>query len=139
MIAKWFSITVLLPVAVVVALPSFGQSAATHCRQPKSDLRIRVSSGVVGSIRHTEVLPDASDLKSVKNADILVNILIDQDGSVICAKGAKGDPSLIPRSEEAALKWTFAPYFINGTPIVVEGHFVFHFHKGKVSVKFDQR
>ncbi|MGH9566767.1 MAG: hypothetical protein ACRD4I_12330, partial [Candidatus Angelobacter sp.] len=85
---------------------------------------------------HHAVVPNASDLKSDRDSDVRVKITVDQHGSVVCAKGTEGDTALFQRSEEASRRWTFRPYLLNGNPIIVESSFVFHFHKGKASVRF---
>jgi TonB-like protein len=105
-------------------------------KQTPGNLRIRVSPEVIEGQVIQKALPNASDLKSVKKSDVKVHILIDESGGVACAAGMQGDPALYERSTEAAKKWKFKPYLINGSPVAVDSWFTFHYDKGKVTAKF---
>ena len=99
-------------------------------------MTIRVSAGVIQGLVQQKVLPDAVDLKSVKNADVRVKVRIDESGNVACAMGDDGDPALFERSESAAKEWKFKPYLVNGKPVIVESVFYFHFiGRRKVAAK----
>jgi Gram-negative bacterial TonB protein C-terminal len=107
------------------------------CIQPMiGRMTIRVSAGVIRGLVEQKALPDAADLKSVKNADVRVKVRIDESGNVACAMGDDGDTALFERSETAAKAWKFKPYILNGKPVIVESVFYFHFNKGKVVGKF---
>ena len=107
------------------------------CIKPMSGrYTIRVRAGVIQGLVQQKPLPDAADLKSVKNADVRVKVRIDESGNVACAMGDDGDSALFERSETAAKGWKFKPYMVNGKPVIVESVFYFHFNKGKVTAKF---
>jgi outer membrane biosynthesis protein TonB len=98
--------------------------------------KIRVAPGVIQGLVQQKAVPDAADLKSLKNGDVRVKIAIDESGNVVCASGQHGDSALFERSVEAARKWKFKPYLLDGKPLIVESAFYFHFSKGKVTAKF---
>jgi hypothetical protein len=98
--------------------------------------KIRVSPGVIEGLVLKKTMPEAVDLRPVRNSNVKVKVMIDETGTVQCAAGIEGDSSLYERSIQAAREWKFRPYILNGQPIVVESAFYFHFNKGKVSAKF---
>ncbi|MGZ7057546.1 MAG: energy transducer TonB [Candidatus Angelobacter sp.] len=105
-------------------------------RKVHSTAKMRVSQGVIEGLVKHKALPDASDLRSIKDADVKVKIVIDESGAVACAEGVEGDPVLYPRSVGAARNWKFQPYLLNGKPVVLESSFGFRYDKGKVRATF---
>lgn len=128
----------LLVVAFTCSMASAqqAQSFAECSKHLPGTQKIRVSPGVIRILAQRKVLPDASDLKGSKGSNVTLKILIDETGAVACAAASGGHEELYPRSLEAARKWTFKPYLLNGKPIIVEGSFVFHYNKGKVVAQF---
>lgn len=58
---------------------------------------------------------------------IIVDVLVDTEGQVQCAKARKGHPILRRATEEAAKQWMFKPILVNGKPVAVFGFLAFHF------------
>jgi TonB family protein len=58
-----------------------------------------------------------------------VQITVDENGSVISARAANGNPLLIPAAENAALKAKFKPTTLNNVPVKVTGIIVYNFSK----------
>jgi hypothetical protein len=58
---------------------------------------------------------------------VLVNVLVDRKGRVICAKTVYGHPILREAAISAALKWKFKPMISNSRPISFLGHLLFYF------------
>jgi bla regulator protein blaR1 len=110
------------------------------CQQDinKSDpsaLFIRVSDGVTNKLADTKVLPDVSDLKGKElDSVVVVQILVGTDGSVRCFRIQEGDGSLSQRSLDAARKWHYKPYILNGQPVNVETRIRFKYAGDKVEV-----
>jgi Gram-negative bacterial TonB protein C-terminal len=94
---------------------------------------IRVGADVSNRLAQKRVLPEISDLRD-RNLDstVVIAVIVDTKGKVRCANPEQGDPDLIPRSEEAAQKWEFRPYMLNGEPVVVDTHVEFTYRKHKV-------
>ena len=87
------------------------------------------------SLAERKVLPDIANLKGRDlNAEVAVEVFVSKTGSVTNARAFKGDPSLFKRSEEAALKWHYKPYLLNGEPVDVDTTLEFHFTKEKVEI-----
>jgi protein TonB len=115
---------------VLVALSATAVSQARVVVQ-----RIRVSEGVSYSLSDQKVLPEISDLNGRNlNTEVVLQIVISKTGDVIQARAMKGNPALFNRSEEAALKWHYRPYILNGVPIEVETRLSFRFEKNKAQV-----
>ncbi len=99
--------------------------------------RVRVNVSVTQAMARDRVLPDVSDLRGAKtNSAVVLRVLIGKDGAVRCVDPVQGDTTLLfPRSVEAAKKWRFQPYLLNGQPIVVDTTIEFEFKKGKVTAR----
>jgi Gram-negative bacterial TonB protein C-terminal len=129
----------ILVVAILAcAALVWAQSQPSSENPKKPPIKIRASPGVVQGLVLKTVVPDATDLKSVKDSDVKVVFEIGQNGKVDSAKGVEGNPMLFERSITAIRGWEFRPYLLNGEPIYVESYITFHFNKGKVSVKFQR-
>jgi hypothetical protein len=98
--------------------------------------RIRVSTGVSERMIDKKVLPDTRDLKRSRvDSTVIVRVLIDKKGVVRCADAVQGDASLVQRSIDAAQRWKFRPFTLNGEPIIVETPIEFVFKKGSVKAR----
>jgi periplasmic protein TonB len=88
----------------------------------------------------TKIMPDISDLKG-KDVDslVIVRILISPDGAVRCFQLQEGNPDLAPRSLDAAQKWHYRPYMLNGQAINVETWIRFSYKKDSVDVVLPDR
>lgn len=97
--------------------------------------RVRLADWLSYSLADRKVLPNISDLKGHSlHGEVFVQILISKTGDVTHARGVKGDTALLKRSEEAALKWHYKPYVLNGTPIEADSMLTFRFRKNSVEV-----
>jgi len=67
-------------------------------------------------------------------ADVELVMIIAKTGDVESARAFKGDPRLFKRSEEAALKWHYKPYTINGYPFELETTLKFRFTRDEVKI-----
>jgi hypothetical protein len=139
-IEKMRPFTFALLMLIVSSICAFGQQpqeSFDDCsRRVQGTEKLRVSSGVIQGLILKQALPDAADLRSIRNSDVKVKLLIDQTGTVQCAAGIDGEPSLYDRSAKAAKEWKFRPYLLNGNPVILESALYFHYHKGKATTKF---
>ena len=114
---------------VLVVFLALAPTASSQARS----VGIRVSEEVSYGMADKKVLPDISDLKGHKlNAEVAVLIVISGAGDVTRARAAKGELGLVKRAEEAALKWHYRPYILNGSPIEVHTMIHFRFKGNKV-------
>lgn len=60
------------------------------------------------------------------HASVVVDVLIDETGKVICVRTITGHPLLRKAAEKAALHWKFARFTAGETEIAVFGHLLFH-------------
>lgn len=60
--------------------------------------------------------------------EVLVEIIVDENGNVTFAKAIKGHPLLRKASEQAALKSTFSPIIIDGNAVKANGIMIYDFH-----------
>jgi protein TonB len=63
---------------------------------------------------------------------VLVDILVDQQGNVACAQLIYGHPMLAGSAVEAAKDWTFRPKKQKGHAVSFYGHLRFHFSTGGI-------
>src|SRR5262249_19630905 len=61
--------------------------------------------------------------------DVIVRVLMEQDGTVGQAGCLAGRSPLKELAEEAARRWRFEPILVNGEPIEVESVLTFHFKR----------
>jgi periplasmic protein TonB len=131
--AKWLALWIVMVCCCAMA----GQeSGGNPPARPTPRRKIRVSSGVIQGLVLKKVLPDAIDLKSVKNSEVKVTFEVDEAGAVEGVMKTEGDPMLYDRCIKAIKDWRFKPFVVEGQPIIVESYVYFHFNKGKASVSF---
>jgi Gram-negative bacterial TonB protein C-terminal len=114
-----------------------------HAEIRKADpkaLFIRVSDRVTNQMADTKIMPDISDLKG-KDTDslVIVQILFGPDGGVRCSSLQEGNADLAQRSLDAAQKWHYKPYILNGQAINVETRIRFSYKKDSVDVVLPDR
>ena len=98
-------------------------------------LFIRVSDGVTNKMADTKILPDISDLKGKElDSVVVVEILVNTDGDVRCTRVQQGDSDLAQRSLDAAQRWHYKPYFVNGEKPIVDTWIRFNYTKDHVEV-----
>jgi TonB family protein len=61
--------------------------------------------------------------------DVVVRVIIDEDGTVDEAECIKGHTPLKELAEEAARQWKFEPVLVNGQPVEVESVLTFRFKR----------
>ena len=134
----------------VIALTSCGYALAqTQTPWPcqaeihKSDPKVlfmRISDGVTNKLADRKVLPDISDLKG-KDLDslVVIQILVDTNGDVRCPRTQEGDPDFFQRSLDAAQKWHYRPYVLNGEKVIMETRIRFSYKKNNVEVLVPSR
>ena len=109
--------------AVLVTLSAFalGQQAPAK--------KIRVSQGVLeGSILHKVDPQYPQEAKDNRvQGDVILRILINEQGNVTEAKPMSGPPSLTDAAVDAMMQWKFKPYLLNGEPAQVESVFTIRF------------
>jgi TonB family protein len=62
---------------------------------------------------------------------VLIDILVDAKGKVVCVQVIIGHPMLIGSAVDAAKDWTFQPKMQNGKDVSFYGHLQFHFSTGE--------
>ncbi len=134
MILRFFAAFLLCGCALGQAQAPWRCQADIHKSDPKV-LFVRVSDGVTNKIADTKVLPDISDLKG-KDLDslVVIQILVDTNGDVRCPRTQEGDPDLLQRSLDAAQKWHYRPYELNGETVIVETRIRFSYKKDNVEI-----
>ena len=63
--------------------------------------------------------------------DVVVQVLIDENGNVISAKAVSGHPVLIPETLKAARQARFKPTTLSGQPVKVSGLITYKFTLGQ--------
>ena len=139
MILRFMVAFVLCGGALGQAPASWPCQAEIHKADPNATF-IRVSDRVMNGMADKKVMPDISDLKG-KDLDLLVivQVLIAPDGDVRCFQLQEGDSNLARRSLDAAQKWHYRPYMLNGQAINVETWIRFSYKKDGVDVVLQDR
>ena len=91
-------------------------SATNFASPPTAPRRIRIGPNVQQAKLITRVPPAASNFKG----DVVLAVIIDEQGSVKEIKVLEGHPLLIPSSIEAVKQWKYQPTLLNGVPVEVE-------------------
>jgi protein TonB len=95
----------------------------------KKDPPRRVSQGVLvgNAIRKvTPIYPPMARSTRI-HGTVQVEVIIDEDGSVISAQVVDGHALLRQAAADAALQWKFRPTLLSGQPIKVTGILIFKF------------
>ena len=101
-------------------------------RAPDSPMVVRVSQGVISGNATTKIQPDTSGIVLSGHDNVYVQIVIDHDGNVACARvlaipDMTASAELTNRSIDAAKRWKFKPYLLNGSPVYVDSVLWFSF------------
>jgi Gram-negative bacterial TonB protein C-terminal len=127
--AKWRIL--FITVVLSATASSQGQFTPEHPPPP----RVRLSQHLSYNLADRKELPDIADLRGRQlDAEVAAAVRISKTGNVTAARAFKGDPKLFKRSEDAAFKWHYKPYVLNGYPIEADTTIEFHFTKDKVEV-----
>jgi len=136
---KFGIIFVLCGYTIAQAQAPWSCQAEIHKSDPKVRF-IRVSDGVTNKMADAKVLPDISDLKGKElNSVVVVEILVGRDGDVRCARIQQGDSGVSQRSLDAAQKWHYRPYLLNGEKLVMDTWIRFSYKKDNVEVILPDR
>ena len=89
------------------------------------DTRAKVNGGGIVA----KPLPPYPPIARAAHAsgEVVVLIVIDEEGKVIAARSLSGHPLLQAASVKAARQATFNPYHVNGAPVKVMGTLVYGF------------
>jgi hypothetical protein len=145
---SWRTASVIPKILVVLTLCgcALGQVTASWPCQPeihKADPKamfIKVSDRVMSKMADTKVMPDISDLKGKDlHSLVIVQVLIGPDGAVRCFQLQEGDSNLAQRSLDAAQKWHYRPFMLNGQAINVETWVRFNYKKDSVDLVVPDR
>jgi TonB family protein len=102
--------------------------------QPSRPRRIRVSAGVLGGILEHSAKPPYPEqaLRAGIKGDVILQVEVDETGTVVRSLAIEGDPLLVAASVEALRDFRFRPFLLNGIPLSVESQMGFRFAlKGK--------
>jgi len=93
---------------------------------------IRKSGGALGASATSRVEPEYPPLAKAAHVTgaVVVEVTIDESGTVISAKAISGHPLLKDAAANAALQWKFAPTVLSGVPVKVIGTITFNFAMG---------
>ena len=99
---------------------------------------IRVSNAVMAGFASHRALPEYPEgaLTSDVQGDVILKIVIDENGKALLSEAVKGDPLLVAASMDALRGFRFRPYHLHGKPTRVESQVGFHFRlnrKGEVA------
>jgi len=89
---------------------------------------------VVGSVLQghavfrAEPLYPAAAKKERVSGTVIVEVTVNESGSVIDARAVCGPDLLVPATIEAARKWRFSPTLLSGVPVKVIGTITFNFN-----------
>jgi hypothetical protein len=128
-------------ILLTLGASAFGQiqtpwpcQADIHKSEP-SVLFARVSDNVMNKMADTKMLPHVSDLKGKKvDSIVVVEILVGIEGNIRCARLQQGDPDLAQRSLDAARKWHYKPYLLNGQKVIADTWIRFSYTNDNVEV-----
>ena len=65
---------------------------------------------------------------------MVVEILVGIEGNIRCARLQQGDPDLAQRSLDAAQKWHYKPYLLNGQKVIADTWIRFSYTNDNVEV-----
>jgi TonB family protein len=84
--------------------------------------RVRVSSGIESNLIRSKVAPEYPPLARQAHIQgtVVLKVEIDKAGDVQNVQLVSGHPMLAPAAIEAVKQWKYAPYLLNGTPMIVE-------------------
>src|SRR5262249_15800199 len=120
----------------VIAAMSISSAAALAGQQKQQPAEvpriIRKSGGVLQASATSRVEPEYPPLAKAAHVTgaVVVEVTIDESGTVISAKAISGPPLLKDAAVNAALQWKFAPTVLSGVPVKVIGTITFNFAMG---------
>jgi TonB family protein len=119
--------------AAMMAAPSLMNGVSVRAHQPEQSVEapkiIRKSGGVLqasATQRVEPVYPPLAKAAHVSGA-VVVEVTIDESGTVQSARAISGHPLLKDAAVQAAQGWKFQPTSLSGTPVKVIGTITFNF------------
>jgi TonB family protein len=76
-----------------------------------------------------KVIPVYHSTGSSPRGDVIVRVIINEDGTVEDVESIRGHTPLKELAEEAARQWRFEPVLVNGQPVEVESVLTFRFRR----------
>jgi len=92
--------------------------------------KLRVSSGVADKQKIYDVpaeYPQAARISHI-SGDVILHVLIDQEGNIEELEVLSGHPLLIESAVTAVKQWKYKPYVLNGKPVEVETTIKVQYH-----------
>jgi len=124
----------LLPMGIAIALIIAASCVSVPARaalqdKPESPKIIRKSGGVLQGSATKRAEPAYPPLAKTARVSgtVVVEVTVDETGTVIAARSISGHPLLKPAAETAARGWEFKPTLLQGTPVKVIGTITFNF------------
>jgi TonB family protein len=89
------------------------------------------SAGITGGELIRKVAPVYPPIaRSIgKQGSVVLAATVDREGMLKNLHAVDGDPMLVSAALDAARKWRYEPYRLNGNPIEIETQIVFHFRR----------
>lgn len=109
-----------------------GQQTAAPSQTPTANhpRKLRISSGLAETnlIHKVQpVYPPEAKANNVKG-EVVLQCLIDKDGSVTNLKVVSGHPWLAQSALDAVRQWKYRPFLLNGEPVEIETTVKVRFH-----------
>src|SRR5436853_6255038 len=122
---QWLATFPLLLAMLTLSAPA----RAALQDKPESPKIIRKSGGVLQGSAMKRVEPVYPPLAKTARVSgtVVVEVTVDETGTVIAARSVSGHPLLKPAAETAARGWEFKPTLLQGTPVKVIGTITFNF------------
>lgn len=123
--------SILVLSVTMLSLMATAQGARPQDK-PEPPRIIRKSGGVLqgSAIKRVEPMyPPLAKTAEISGA-VVVEVTVDEDGSVIAARAISGHPLLKDAAVTAARGWVFAPTILAGAPVKVIGTITFNFNLG---------
>lgn len=114
--------------SLCLASTSFAQEPQRE--EPQPPKIVRKSGGVLQGSATTRVEPTYPPLAKAARVSgpVVVEVTVDEQGSVIAARTISGHPLLKDAAVGAARQWTFKPTLLEGQPVKVIGTITFNFN-----------
>src|SRR5205085_1927737 len=92
--------------------------------------KVRVSQGVAEANIVRKISPSYPPLARKKGiqGDVVIQIVIDEQGNVSITRVISGDPALTGTALEAVKQWKYKPTLLNNQPVQVETIVTIRFH-----------
>jgi len=87
------------------------------------------SEGFIRERAIFKVIPVYHSTGSSPQGDVIIRVIINEDGTVEDAESIRGHSPLKELAEEAARRWRFEPVLANGQPVEVESVLTFRFRR----------